>query len=282
MTMEGLAAPHGQRVGPDPAVSRARRGSVAAVHLAVRIAVSGVDLAGPVRVRIRGAGLEGAQASRDRVVGRGRGVAVVRADDARRIGVEDVAVERPLARRVPGRLAPADGGVGADQPQRDVRARRVDVRQHAGRDRLLAVGVAGAVLVLRRQADAAREGVVVVVLIRLDQGVAGGQRAAHQVGDGLAAVGGGHQPVVGGQAVVRGEAVEDVEAVVGIEAVVRREAVDARQSVHGAEGVVGRLRSRGGDVVGLTPKNRGQGQGCSDPSRSLQHLRVHGHTHIKQ
>ena len=125
--------------------------------------------------------LVGAEAARDDVLVGAGAVAVVRVEVVVPVRDHDLAEERALTRREPGRPAPADGAVGRVHPQRDVDARAVDVGHHAGRHLLGALRVAAFGLPLRREADAAREGVVGAVLVLLDERVARGQRAARHV-----------------------------------------------------------------------------------------------------
>src|SRR5206468_3037706 len=86
--------------------------------------------------------LVGADAAGDDVLVEPRAIAVVGVDVADGVGAEDVPEERPLLIRVGGVLSPADAAGLADDADRDVHARRVDVGEHAGRHPVLA-GLAG-------------------------------------------------------------------------------------------------------------------------------------------
>ena len=215
-----VVAPHGDAVLPDAAVRggerlvavgaagggvRARAGGAAATHAVAELSDGvGVVLAeGAVaeRVHVRGAGLTGAEAAGDDARGaRGEAGAVAVVGDrgrdgglaevGQRAGVEDVAEERPLLHRVVDAIdAPTDGGVVRVEPERDVDAGGVDVGHDAGGDALHALGAGrdAAVLPGRAEADAAGEGVVVAVLVCLDERVVGREGALDQVGDRLAA-----------------------------------------------------------------------------------------------
>src|SRR6185437_14999009 len=135
--------------------------------------------------------------------------------------------------------APADGGIFRVEPDGDVDARRVDMRHHAGGDRLHALTAArdAARLPGGAEAEADREGVVVTVLVGLDERIIGRQGALDEVGDSLATHRGRHeaarrrQAVAGDEAVAGGEAVAGDEAVAGGEAVAGDEAVARHEAV---------------------------------------------------
>src|SRR5262249_58053861 len=93
-------------------------------------------------------------------------------------------------------LAPADRAL-AVEPDRNVDARGVDVREQARAHALLASRVAGAGLPLGGHADRALVGVRGAAAVLGRDAVTRGQRAAHDVAHRVAAVGGVHHRPAG-------------------------------------------------------------------------------------
>ena len=211
--------------------------------LAGRAGAEGVGVGGAALVGAESAGDDAGRAGREAsavTVVRRRAVDRWLTDVGERSGVHDVAEERPfLHREVHPIDAPADCAVVRVEPERDVDAGGVDVGHHAGREPLHALGAVGdaAVLPGRAEADAAGEGVVVAILVRLDQRVVGGEGALDEVGDRLAAARVRHEAVDGAEAVDGRQPVDGAEAVDGRQPVDGAEAVDGRQPVDGAEAV---------------------------------------------
>src|SRR5207248_6239445 len=125
------------------------------------------------RIQVGRVGLADAEAA-----GHGAGAEVLAvAEVALGRAHEDVAEERALLERVAAVLAPADRAF-AVEPDRDVHARRVDVREQAAGHALLAGRVAGAGLPLRGNADRARVRVRRSAAVLGADAMPGGQRAA--------------------------------------------------------------------------------------------------------